>query len=60
MKECFYVEPVGFNGCIFQTLETALREVKEIFKDGDNVSIIITKKHLTQEQFDNLPEFQGY
>jgi hypothetical protein len=59
MKKYYYVGVSNFNGSIFDNLDAALEEIKNLLLE-ESGNIIIRKTNLTQEQFEKLPDFEGY
>lgn len=57
--DVFYVQPKDFAGCSFDNLEEALEEIKMHLQDGVK-NVKITVKEMTPEEYENLPEFEGY
>lgn len=57
--DVYYVKPKDFAACSFDNVDEALEEVKMHLVDGvKEVKIIL--KEMTQEEYDSLPEFEGY
>lgn len=57
--DVYYVKPKDFAACSFDNIDEALEEVKMHLVDGvKEVKIIL--KEMTQEEYDLLPEFEGY
>lgn len=57
--DVFYVKPKDFAACSFDNVEEALEEVRMHLQDGVK-KIEITVKEMTQEEYDTLPDFEGY
>ena len=57
--DVFYVKPKDFAACSFGNIDEALEEVRMHLVDGvKEVKIVL--KEMTQEEYDSLPEFEGY
>ena len=56
--DVYYVKPKDFAACSFDNLDDALEEIRMHLQDGvKEVKVII--KEMTQDEYDNLPEFEG-
>jgi hypothetical protein len=54
----YYVRPKGFAACSFDKIKDALKEVKMHLEEGID-EVVVKRKEMTQEEYDNLPEFEG-
>lgn len=56
--DVFYIKPKGFASCSFDNIDEALEELRMHLQDGvDEIKVI--RKDMTQEEYDDLPEFEG-
>ena len=58
----YEVHLLGYHGpCVHNKLDQALTEIEELLKEGTNgTQISIAIPDMTEEQYNNLSEFQGY
>jgi hypothetical protein len=57
--DVYYVQPKDFAACSFDNLDDALEEIRMHLQDGvKEVKVVV--KEITQDEYDNLPEFEGY
>lgn len=55
----YYVKPKDFASCSFDDLNDALEEIRMHLQDGvKEVKVIV--KEMTKDEYDNLPEFEGF
>jgi hypothetical protein len=57
--DVYYVKPKGSAACSFDKIKDALKEAKTHLEEGVE-EVTIKRKEMTQEEYDNLPEFEGY
>lgn len=57
--DVYYVKPKDSAACSFDKLKDALKEIKMHLEEGVE-EVTIKRKEMTQEEYDNLPEFEGY
>lgn len=52
---------VELGACTFDNIEDALNEIRLHLEEmDDKMEVEVTIKEMTEEEFLNLPEFQGY
>lgn len=57
--DVYYVKPKGLASCSFDDLNDAIEELRIHLQEGvEEVNIL--RKEMTQEEYDNLPELEGY
>lgn len=57
--DVFYVKPKDFAACSFDNIDETIDEIRMHLQDGVK-EIKITVKEMTQDEFDTLPDFEGY
>jgi hypothetical protein len=57
--DVYCVRPEGSPGCYFDSLDEALEELRTHLQEGID-KVVIVRKEMTKEDFDTLPEFEGY
>lgn len=58
----YKVFPLGFNGAVCNNIEAVLTDVKNYLEEckfGDRTQIIIQPFDMSEEDFNNLSEFEG-
>lgn len=62
-KTVYLVTPDTEQGCYFRDLDTAMEFIKEYVEadtqDGDPINFEISFEKMTDEEFENLPEYEG-
>ncbi len=57
----YRVAPAGFNPVVFTDFERAIQEVRDLTHYGEvGDDCVIEIGEMTQKEFDDLPEHQGY
>jgi hypothetical protein len=57
--DVYLVKPVNLAGCSFDNIDDAIKELRLNLEEGVE-EITIQRKEMTQEEYENLPEFEGY
>lgn len=60
VPEDYQVGVGGSPWCVFDSLTEALDEVKVMLENGDHDVRVGYLKDMTREEFEGLPEFNGY
>ena len=56
--DIYYVKPRDFAACSFDNLNDALEEIRMHLQDGvEELKVVV--KEMSQDEYDNLPEFEG-
>jgi hypothetical protein len=50
----------GMGYCIYTSLDALLEEIKLFIEEGDGAEIKVDVVEMTQEEYDELPEFEGW
>ncbi len=57
----YTINLVGLGICTFDKIDAALNEIKMHLEEmGDDMEVRITTKDISDLEYSNLPEFQGY
>jgi hypothetical protein len=57
----YRVGPLGFGKCGFDNLDEAIEEIKNLLSEAPpKERITIEILEMTEEEYENLPEFEGY
>jgi hypothetical protein len=57
--DVYFVKPKNLAGCSFDNLDETIEELKMHIQDGvDEVKVV--RKTMTEEEYQDLPEFEGY
>lgn len=57
--DVYFVKPKDLAGCSFDDINDAIEELKTHLQEGvDEVKIV--RKEMTEEEYQDLPEFEGY
>lgn len=57
--DVFYIKPKDFAASSFDNIDDAIEEIRMHLQDGVE-EIQIIRKEMTQDEYDNLPDFEGY
>ena len=61
MIRAYKVGPPGYSPIVFTDLGRALQEVKDLCKYGEVDDVVeVETVEMTQDEFDNLPEHEGW
>lgn len=55
----FRLEMFG-SSCTFDKLDDLLAEVKTVLQEGDDTEVVISSEDMAEEDYGQLPEFQGW
>ncbi len=57
--DVYLVKPKNLAGCSFDDINDAIDEIKLQLQEGVD-EIVISRKDMTIEEYENLPEFEGF
>ena len=60
---CFKVQPEGYNFCVVKGLEDLIDDLRDHFHPVNTYEghkVTIETLEMTEDEFDKLPEFEGY